>query len=296
MPFDKPVIHTSNPYKKEGTTMQVTRTIYFGEVVSIDDEIDGGRIKVRVQSLDAQVITDNLPWCYPLMPKFFHIFPQVGEIVRIFIEDPKYPDKSRFWLGSVISQPHKIGYDGVHTALSTTSIAQLLPSKAPSTYPDAKGVFPDKNDVGIIGKVNTDVLLKPNQVYIRAGKHENENILKLNTKNPAEVTLTFEPSLDKDTYQSNTIIRSDKIAFISHVGNPQFKTVGLTTVDRDKIFETAHPIARGDVLVEALEIMKNAIINHIHGYSNLPSDKTSVINELEKINFDAILQKNIVIN
>ena len=55
------------------------------------------------------------------------------------------------------------------------------------------------------------------------------------------------------------------------------------------------PFARGDVLIEALNIIRNAIINHIHGYSGLPADKVALEN-LEKINFDAILQKNIVIN
>lgn len=296
MPFDKPILQTSNPYKKDGTTMQVTRTIYYGEVISIEDETDGGRIKVRIQNLDSQVTNNNLPWCFPLMPKFFHEYPQIGEVVRIFIEDLKYPERSRFWLGSVISQPHKIGYDGMHTALSTTPIAQLAPEKAPSTYPDAQGVFPEKNDIGIIGKVNTDILLKSNEIHIRAGKHEHDNILKLNTKNPAEITLAFEPQVGKDTYQSNTIITSDKIALISHSGNPQFKAARLDSEDRERIFEKGHPIARGDVLVEALEIIRNALINHIHGYSGVSADKTSVLNELEKINLDAILQKNIVIN
>jgi hypothetical protein len=55
-------------------------------------------------------------------------------------------------------------------------------------------------------------------------------------------------------------------------------------------------MARADVLVEALNVIRNAIVTHIHGYSNLPADKTAIINSLENINFDAIMQKNIVIN
>ena len=41
-------------------------------------------------------------------------------------------------------------------------------------------------------------------------------------------------------------------------------------------------MARADVLVEALKIMRAAIIRHIHGYSGLEADKTSTINDLEK--------------
>lgn len=295
MAYDKPIIQTSDPYKKkEG--FEFTRTIYYGEVISIDDNTDGGRIKARIQRLDNGVSNENLSWSYPLLPKFFHILPQVGEIVRIFIEDIRYPARSRYWMGSVISQPQKIGYDSIYTALSTTNMAITVPEPAPSTYPDAIGIYPLKTDVGIIGKVNTDVILKINEVHIRAGKHENDNILKLNTKNPAEISLVFEEEPDTGDYQSSAIITSDKIALISHTGNPQFKAARIEPLDRVRMFEEGHPIARGDVLVEALNIIRNALVNHIHGYAKMPADKNSLINDLENINFEGILQKNIVTN
>jgi len=295
MAYDKPIIQTSNPFKKTGE-YTITRTIYYGEVISIEDVSDGGMIKVKVPELDNRTPNADLPWCYPLLPKFFHIYPQVGEMVRVFIEDIKYPQRSRYWIGSVISQPQKIGYDSIYTALSTTNVGITLPEAAPSTRPEADGVFPLKTDVSIVGKVNTDVILRVNEVHIRAGKHENDDILKLNTKNPAEISLVFEKNDETGAYQSNTLIMSDKIGIISHDGNPQFKSARLKQEDRERIFAEGHPIARGDVLVEALNIIRNALITHIHGYSNLPADKTAIINDLEKINFEAILQKNIVIN
>jgi len=296
--FDKPIIQTSNPFKKLGT-YQVTRTIYYGEVISIDDPTDGGRIQVKIPGLDNQTGNDNLPYCYPMLPKFFFLIPQVGEIVRIFIEDIKYPERSRFWMGSIISQPHKIGFDTIYTALSTTNMGLTLPETAPSTLPDAIGVYPLPSDVAIVGKVNTDVILRANEVHIRAGKHENGNVLKLNTTNPASINLVFEPQnliATNPPYQSSTVILSDKIALISHTGKPQFKAAELTAEDRARIFSEGHPVARGDVLVVALKIIINALINHIHGYSGLPADKDKLINDLEKINLDNILQKNIVIN
>jgi hypothetical protein len=296
MGYDKPIIQTSNPFRKEGTTFDISRSIYYGEVISIDDNTDGGRIKVRIQPFDNRTANDDLPWCYPMLPKFFHLYPQVGEMVRILIEDSKYPERSRFWMGSIISQLQKIGFDSIYTALSTTNMGVTVPDSAISSYPDADGVFPLKSDVAIIGRINTDVILRTNEVHIRAGKHENNNLLKLNTKNPAEISLTFEQPTGNTNYVSNTIIASDKIAIISHSGDPQFKAARLTAKDRGNIFSNGHPIPRGDVLVEALNIMRNAIITHIHGYSTLPADKTALINDLEKINFDNILQKNIVIN
>jgi len=293
--LDKQVIQTSKSNYIDSSYV-VTKTIYYGEVISIDDDTDGGRIKVRIDGLDNKINNSDLSWCYPILPKFFHVYPQIGEMVRIILEDIKYPYKSRYWLGSVISQPHKIGFDSTFTSLSTTNYALTIPDKAPSTYPDAKGVFPLKTDVAIIGKVNTDVILRINEVHIRAGKHENDDILKLNTKNPATISMVFEQVGDNKDYQSSTVIMSDKIAILSHNGNPQFKSAKVESKDRERIFAEGHPIARGDVLVEVLNIMRNAIIGHIHGYSNLPADKNAIINDLEKINLDAILQKNIVIN
>ena len=118
MAYDRPIIQTSDPFKKVGGYNH-TRTIYYGEVISIDDPTDGGRIKVKIPDLDNQTGNANLPDCYPMLPKFFFILPQVGEIVRIFIEDIRYPERGRFWMGSVISQPHKIGFDTIYTALSS---------------------------------------------------------------------------------------------------------------------------------------------------------------------------------
>lgn len=291
------IVNTSHPYKQTPAYALIRRTIYYGDVVSIDDETDGGRIKVRIPDLDNKTSDANLPWSYPLLPKFFHIYPQVGEIVRVFIEDINFPERSRYWMGSVISQPHKIGYDGKLTALSTTNLAITNPETAPSKLPDADGVFPLKTDVAIVGRVNTDIILRLNEVHIRAGKHENNNILKLNIKNPAEINLNFEPKSDtSNEYYSNTVIASDKIAIISHSGNPQFKAARVTPQDRVDMFTNGHPVVRGDVLVEALNIIRNALISHIHGYSAVPAEKTEIITKLEKLEFEPMLQRNIVIN
>lgn len=297
MAFDKPVIQTSNPNKKENASIVRNRTIFYGEVMSISDETDGGRIRVRIPELDNRTANNELPWCFPLLPKFFHVYPQVGEMVRIFLEDNKFPERSRFWMGGIISQPQKIGFDSKFTALSTTNLGLTRPQKAPSTYPDANGVYPTKDDIAIVGKVNTDIILRLNEVHLRAGKHENGDVLKLNTKNPASIDMIFEPLEGNDgNYYSNTIIQSDKLALITHEGNPRFKAARVTAEDRMRIFEDGHPIARADVLVEALRVIIDAIVTHIHPYSGVEPDKTALIKKLEELQLDQILQKNIVTN
>ena len=296
MGFDKPIIQTSNPFKKEGSITHITRTIYYAEVISVDDVTDGGRIKVRIGDFDNQTLNADLPWCYPLMPRFFHIFPSVGEMVRIFIEDIKYPLRGRFWLGSIISQQQKIGFDSTYTALSTTNMALTNPQPSVDTYPNAIGVYPLQEDIALVGRVNTDVILRINEVHIRAGKHNDGDVLSLNVKNPAEISMVFEPLQNSTNFYSSSVIMSDKIALISHTGTPQYKAANLTSTDRANIFANSHPIARGDVLVEALNIIRDALLNHIHPYSKISADKDKSIINLENADFKAMLQTNIVIN
>lgn len=292
--IEKKTILQSDPYKRDINKQKDVRNVYWGEVVSIDDPTDGGRIRVRIADLDNKTPNENLPYAYPLIPKHFHIYPQVGEVVRIILEDVNYPQRSRFWMGSVISQPHKIGYDNIYTALSTTNLAVTAPEKAPSTYPEAKGVYPNIEDIALVGRENTDLILRERDVELRAGKHEYDNNLVLNKKNPASVRLLFEQISGKT--QSSVVTMADKIAFISHEGIPKFKAAQIDEKEREEIFATGHPLGRGDVIVEALEILRKAIIQHIHPYSGLPSDKSGIIIDLEKVDFTKILQRNIVIN
>jgi hypothetical protein len=170
------------------------------------------------------------------------------------------------------------------------------PEPATSTYPDADGIYPIKEDIAIVGRINTDIILRINQVSIRAGKHENDNVLKLNVKNPATIDMIFEPFGNTAAYYSNVIVQGDKIAILSHTGDPQFKAARLTPADRQRIFDEGHPLGRADLIVETFKVFRDAIIQHIHPYSKMPVDKTAIIDSLNSINLDAILQKNIVIN
>lgn len=295
MGYEKHYIQTSNPYRKDNNKETPVRNIYYGEVTSIIDPDDGGRVKVRIPDFDNKTGKDDLPFALPMLPKFFWILPQVGEVVRIFIEDTRYPQRGRHWMGSIISQPQKIGYDGYISALSTTNVSNINSEPPISSYPDAVGVFPDVEDIGLIGRNNTDVILKDKQIQIRVGKHKIDNILSLNKENPAFTQMDFFKNGDGST-QSTIVTMANKIAILSHEGTPKFKSNSLSKDDIDKIFNEAHPMGRGDLIVEAFEAIRSAIILHIHGYSGIGPDKSGEINQLEKIDFSKILQPNIRIN
>jgi len=301
--YERKYIHQTSPYKRTvGNEAKEIQNIYYGEVVSIEDSTDGGRIRVRIADLDTKTKDANLPWSYPMLPKFFHVYPQVGEVVRVLIEDIRYPQRSRFWMGSVISQLQKIDFDEFYSALSTTNAQISAPEKAISTYPEAKGVFPKKEDIAIIGKDNTDVILRVRDVEIRAGKNEladdndteNSGVYRLNKENPASIRAIYD--VTGQTTISSSMVMADRIALISHEGIPKFKAAEIDQTDREQIFSTAHPLGRGDVIVEALELLRKALVQHIHPESRLVADKSGIVIDLEKVDFTQILQKNIVIN
>jgi len=294
--YENKKIYESSPFKRDGVDISDSRTIYYGEVISIDDSTDGGRIKIRIPGIDNKIANENLAYAYPMQSKFFHVYPKIGEVVRIYFEDIKYPQRGRFWIGSIISQPHKINYDSIYTALSTTNMGITKPDKAPSTYPDAEGIYPKLDEIAILGRLNNDIILRENDIELRVGKHEPNNNLKLNKKNPASIRLTFQQNKNSEDYTSYNILMADKIALISHSGVPKIKSALLTDNDRVDLFNNAHPLARADILVKILEIYRNALLTHLHPHSTLKADKSNIILDLENINLESILQKNIVIN
>lgn len=292
--YDKKYIQQakSSYGSKDLNVQEPVKSVYFAKVISIIDKEDGGRIKVRIPDIDNEISDANLSDCYPILPKFFWNFPKVGEMVRIFIEDTRYPQKGRHWMGSVISQPQKIKQDDSTTALSTTPLKTTPPEQAMSTLPEAIGVFPDIKDIGIIGRDNVDIILRERELELRVGKHKHDDILQINRKNPASIKMNFE----EEGSRSSIIFSADKIALLSHAGDPKFKVLNVDKAERDRIFEKGHPVAKADILREILKVYRDAILQHIHGYSGLPADKDKIIANLEKIDLESIVSKHVVIN
>ena len=96
-----------------------SKNVYAAMVVSTDDPTGQNRIKVRVVSKnnegglfggkDRDRLNENLVYCYPLIPEFFHVRPiaaQVdevgnlvtqGEMVWVILENPSDESAPRYW-------------------------------------------------------------------------------------------------------------------------------------------------------------------------------------------------------
>jgi hypothetical protein len=291
-------------YREDGKPDNI---FHIGVVEDNLDAADAGRIKVRVKGIDDH-ITDvgELPFVFPLMSKFIHVIPKAGETVWVMFPDKQNPFYNRVYIGPIISQPQNLRSDP-HVISSTAGLdggfAGLKAS--PSSFPESKGIYPNVGDVAIQGRYNNDILLKENEIQIRVGKFNQSNkdgeIPHFNKLNPTYIQLKQSKTQDEGGVIN---VVGSKINLLSHKdGNPRFNLSDQDNMISDeqlsKILDEAHPLVFGDLLIEYLNLLKEAFINHVHAYNGTKPEDLKGMNAKKKfLEFDVsrIISKNIKIN
>lgn len=334
------------------SSLDKTTNVDIGEVIDVNDPKSLGRIKVRIKGQtgnggDDKVSASDLPWAFPMIPKFFSSQPKVGEAVFIltFSSDKKHAD--RMYIGPIISQSQQLDKDPlVNTALRGFTFGMSEADQAISNgnnnkdvvIPELIGVFPNQEDISVQGRYNTDITQKHNEIVIRAGKFEtypsnanNPYNFRFNSSTQAYIQIKNDiilPSTQESkerisAYADNglkyefstenrgtvTNIVSNKINLLTHVdGSPRFNLTNQTNLISDDelntILTTAHQLPFGDILLEYLKLLKQALLSHVHnGHGKVATDLTSgnkqALSEFIK-NADRLenqmLSKNIRIN
>jgi hypothetical protein len=315
-----------NVYESNQNTLNL---VQLGEVISVDDPNYLGRIKVRIKGStnrggDDGVSDENLPWCFPLIPKLLSVQPKVKEAVYIFIFNFNKEHADRMYIGPIISQPQQLNFDPYYiSALRGFSFRNVNPTTSVETIPELRGIFPDNEDVSIQGRFNTDITQKNNEVLLRAGKFEystpssnNPFSIKFNKETQGYIQIkngvVIKKATKNEKAQTGTVINAvaNKINLLTHKdGNPRFDLTNQDNLISDDVLEEilqeAHQLPFGDVLLEYLILLKEALLYHVHnGSGNPATDLTTSGNkqaiaafkakadELEK----AMLSKNIRIN
>jgi len=299
--------------------------VQIGRVEFIDDKTDLGRIKVSItgpknRGGDNGKTIEELPWCFPLLPKHLSVVPKKGENVFIICFNGNREHTDRLYLGPLISQPQKLNKDDSDFgSMDAFTFGTQTPFVAPSTIPDLIDVFPNKEDVSIQGRYNTDIIQKTNEVFIRAGKFVE---IQPTEKNPFNIAFNYKtqaflqlknnvdiPTTNGTIKGSVSNIVANKINLLTYDdGTPILNINNLNLISDEelkRIFETAHQLPFGDILLEYLKLMKNAILFHVHnGNGNTPTDLTAKGNVLAVKEFkdkaneleNKMLSKNIRIN
>lgn len=277
------------------------------EVISIDDAIDADRIKVRMTPEDNSVSTiDELPYCFPLLPKMLHVKPKVGEAVFVITANSGDGESNRYYIGPIISQKNKLNKDSFY--IDATSVfrgSYKHPDVAPTMNPETKGAFLKDDEIGIEGRRNTGIQLTDTDARVKAGvklsSKDNHNKVIFNSKNPSYLKLKYyddEQVSKSATYGSTATIVADKINLIGSDGeyNVTDRDELITDEEMKKIIDKAHQLPYGDVLVEFLTLFRNAFMNHVHPFSTLPPCAGPEQVRVAGYDLNKILSRNVRIN
>jgi hypothetical protein len=175
--------------------------LYQYEVLNVEDPLMLGRIRARELTDNYQDIINSItnpPWneekdawsirdpfvIMPLLPYYLYQVPKPNEMVLVLYTNPNNKFINRYYVQSTIYSPTSSSfqyYQGGNKFTGTgTQIAPPKPLKNQNgTYTDKeihKGVFPEPGDNSLLGRGSADIIVKENDVLIRAGKFKGSSL------------------------------------------------------------------------------------------------------------------------
>ena len=291
-----------------GNEFQIIREC---KVLYVNDDDGGLRIKVHIGREDGDYTSiDKLPWCFPLLPKHLHINPKIGETVLVLLSKTDSPKKRRWFIGPLISQQYFLDYDG-HDGWQSRSILDrgeyVSPLPNPDRDPGNVGTCPDREDIAIQGRKNSDIIFKPNELRLRCGflKYpftKSKNSLKYNDEDMAYVQMKYKTN---EKFNSCINIVADRINLLTHQKHTKTpftlidkaKNELITDEEQTRIEDGAHPIIFGDELVDFLNSFLDIFERHSHPWAqDAPALSKADKETLHKTPLKEMLSKAIKIN
>jgi hypothetical protein len=225
--------------------------IFAGTVFDNQDPMMLGRLRVIPETDDYTAIIgaisdwdeEKMKWTskdpilfLPLLPFFLNQTPQINEYVHIIYMNKKFKRENQFYIQGPFSSPLLTPFEnfqGAKKFLATgTRYEQGLSLRnSDGSYiitegGSTEGIFPKPEDVGILGRGTADVIIKENDVLLRAGKTPELVYNRLPTPNSrrAFLQLSYFPIQEvQDPIQLTTflkeVILSVKKVVVWHINN-----------------------------------------------------------------------------
>lgn len=257
------------------------RGMYPAIVLSTDDPTGQNRVIARIINIDneGKVVGGKdrdtpdalLPFAVPLIPEFLHVRPLVGEMVIIFLENPNDLSSPRYWVGPLISNQLKLKYQSFQDANKIFDYTQFTRDPSLNNNLEVFNLIPQQGDIAIQGRQDADLILKPREVILSAGKFK-INELSPNTESPCsiqlkQITLSGLTGANREISQTN--IKSNNINIYSPFGKFRQGSLGNTEInenlkDYGDLANQLHPTVFGDELVILLDLIIKVLLTHIH--------------------------------
>ncbi len=269
-----------------------TREVYPAIVVNITDPAEQNRIVCRIVNIDENGVVkggrdkdtpdDKLPLCFPLISEYLHVRPLVGEMVNIILENPNDNSASRYWIGPVITSKLKLRTQPYGESVKMFDQTDFFTNRKTNDKISTSLMFPGQADIALQGREDADLILRPRESYLTAGKFK-PNSFELNETSPCYLQL--KQNLDKDKKEfSQANLQSVNINLYSPFGKFRKKEDASleNNPDLEKFGELAnklHPGIFGDETIKVLDLIIKVLYLHIH----TPQSAALSIPELEEL-------------
>jgi hypothetical protein len=120
----------------------------------------------------------------PLMPYFMYQVPKATEMAQVLYVNKDFKYQNQYYIQNTFSSPTTTGYEFYQGGNKFTGTGTQLKNPKPlknqdGTYTDQavhKGVFPEPGDNALLGRGSADVVVKQDEVLIRAGKFKGSQL------------------------------------------------------------------------------------------------------------------------
>ena len=169
----------------------------------------------------------------PLLPFFVNQIPKPGEYVNIIYQNKKFIYKNQFYIQGPYSSPQLSPYESYQGSKKFLASGDRIKEgksikNTDGTYRTeiSYGVFPEPGDNSILGRGSADLVVKENEVLLRAGKVKNlnPNQFPVGYTNRSFLQLSYFPQkkvlLDQEQYiRLQTISKSVKKMIVWNIIN-----------------------------------------------------------------------------
>ena len=186
--------------------MNLDKIIFQGYVLNNQDPLMLGRIRALAADVtESQVLpedwspikewTSDDPLIYlPLLPYYISQVPSVNEYIHIFFYNKKQQvDNSKFYIQGPITRPQNNNFEDWHNSESMLASGEFLKQandiKDKVTFENkgqSYGIYPEPGDNSLLGRGTADVIVKQDEVLIRAGKNITTQTSNFNLPTPRQ--------------------------------------------------------------------------------------------------------------